>query len=116
MNCLQRRRDEYKKGLKQLYDVSDGKVQIRSTHESEILEQILKDVPRTAPRLGLFSNERIRNSLEHILLLWATRNPASSYVQGQDINDKLPSPSFLCIFLILNIVSYFCIQHILHIK
>lgn len=48
-------------------------------------------MPRTAPDVGLYRNERVRRCLERILYIWAMRHPASSYVQG--IND-LVTPLF----------------------
>lgn len=49
------------------------------------------DVPRTAPEVPLFRNEKIRRALARLLYIWAMRHPASSYVQG--IND-LTTPLF----------------------
>ena len=46
---------------------------------------MLVDVPRTAPDVQLFRDERIKKLLTRILYIWAMRHPASSYVQG--IND-----------------------------
>ena len=46
---------------------------------------MLVDVPRTAPAVQLFRDERIKLLLTRILYIWAMRHPASSYVQG--IND-----------------------------
>lgn len=87
-SCIRRRRENYWKGIQQHYHVDS----MKTFHDRTILDQVLKDVPRTAPQLGLFSNERILASMERILFLWATRNPASSYVQG--IND-LVTPFFV---------------------
>lgn len=50
-----------------------------------MLRQVLVDVPRTAPTVKLFRDERIKQLLARILYIWAMRHPASSYVQG--IND-----------------------------
>ena len=80
-SCIRRRRENYWKGIRQHYHVDS----IKTIHDRTILDQVLKDVPRTAPQLGLFSNERILASMERILFLWAIRNPASSYVQGTSI-------------------------------
>ena len=53
------------------------------------------DVPRTAPEVKLFHNDRIRRCLSRLLYIWAMRHPASSYVQG--IND-LATP-LIAVFL-----------------
>jgi hypothetical protein len=53
--------------------------------------QIEIDVPRTRPGVPLWSTMAAQRSLERILYVWATRHPASGYVQG--IND-LVTPFF----------------------
>jgi len=53
--------------------------------------QIEIDVPRTRPGVPLWSTMTAQRSLERILYVWATRHPASGYVQG--IND-LVTPFF----------------------
>jgi len=93
--CMKRRREEYVRILEQNYVVEKSNMRSIPIHDKIILDQISLDVPRTAPQLGLFVNERILNSIEHILFLWAIRHPASSYVQG--IND-LVTP-FFTVFL-----------------
>lgn len=63
-------------------------------HYYKVLHQIINDVPRTAPSLGLFSkDQRVLDCMERILFLWAVRHPASSYVQG--INELI-TPLFSC--------------------
>ena len=52
------------------------------------------DVPRTAPGVPFFHQERIQKSLERILFIWGMRHPASGYVQG--INDV--ATPFLAVF------------------
>mmetsp|Transcript_6298 Transcript_6298/g.9003 ORF Transcript_6298/g.9003 Transcript_6298/m.9003 type:complete len:483 (-) Transcript_6298:123-1571(-) len=79
---LQRKRSEYKEAIRQHYDIDDD---IRTSIEQETLRQVLVDVPRTAPEVGLFRDDRIRRCLARLLYIWAMRHPASSYVQG--IND-----------------------------
>lgn len=79
---LQRRRREYKDAIKQHYDIPDD---ARTNSEQETLRQVLVDVPRTAPEVPLFHNDRVRRGLSRLLYVWAMRHPASSYVQG--IND-----------------------------
>jgi hypothetical protein len=89
---LQRKRSEYKDAMAQHYDIDDD---IRTLQEQETLRQVLVDVPRTAPDVPLFRNDRIRRILSRLLYIWAERHPASSYVQG--IND-LATP-LLVVFL-----------------
>jgi hypothetical protein len=81
-STLLRKRNEYKDAIKQHYDIPD---ESRTNSEQETLRQVLVDVPRTAPEVPLFHNDRIRRSLSRLLYIWAMRHPASSYVQG--IND-----------------------------
>lgn len=89
---LQRKRSEYLDAVAQHYDIDDDS---RMAQEQETLRQVLVDVPRTAPEVGLFRSERIRRILSRLLYVWAMRHPASSYVQG--IND-LATP-LLVVFL-----------------
>lgn len=79
---LHRKRAEYKDAIAQHYDIDDD---TRTIQEQETLRQVLVDVPRTAPDVMLFRNDKIRKSLSRLLYIWAMRHPASSYVQG--IND-----------------------------
>lgn len=81
-HTLERKRQEYRDAIAQHYDIDD---QTRTTQEQETLRQVLVDVPRTAPDVGLFRSNRIRRILARLLYIWAMRHPASSYVQG--IND-----------------------------
>ena len=80
---IQRKRQEYHQAVAQHYDIPDDNT--RTAQEQETLRQVLVDVPRTAPEVPLFRNERIRRALARLLYIWAMRHPASSYVQG--IND-----------------------------
>ena len=89
---IQRRRREYKDAIKQHYDIPDD---TRTNSEQETLRQVLVDVPRTAPEVPLFHNDRVRRCLSRLLYIWAMRHPASSYVQG--IND-LATP-LIAVFL-----------------
>lgn len=89
---LDRKRAEYCDAIAQHYDIDDD---TRTLQEQETLRQVLVDVPRTAPEVGLFRDARIRKSLARLLYIWAMRHPASSYVQG--IND-LATP-LMCVFL-----------------
>lgn len=79
---LLRKRSEYKDAIAQHYDIDDD---TRTMQEQETLRQVLVDVPRTAPDVKLFRDDRIRKALSRLLYIWACRHPASSYVQG--IND-----------------------------
>lgn len=79
---MTRKRLEYKDAIRQHYDIDDNS---RTLQEQETLRQVLVDVPRTAPEIPLFRNERIKRLLSRLLYIWAMRHPASSYVQG--IND-----------------------------
>ncbi|CAB9512091.1 GTPase-activating protein GYP1 [Seminavis robusta] len=81
-HTLQKKRAEYLDAVAQHYDIDDNS---RTMQEQEVLRQVLVDVPRTAPTVKLFRNERIKSLLTRILYIWAMRHPASSYVQG--IND-----------------------------
>jgi hypothetical protein len=82
-STLRKKRQEYRDSMRShWYDVEDD---VRTVQEQETLRQVLVDVPRTAPDVPLFRNERIKQSLTRILYIWAMRHPASSYVQG--IND-----------------------------
>lgn len=79
---IDRKRAEYREAIRQHYDIDDD---TRTMQEQETLRQVLVDVPRTAPDVGIFRNDRIRRCLSRLLYIWAMRHPASSYVQG--IND-----------------------------
>ena len=91
-STYKRKRAEYRESRKQHYDIPD---EARTNSEQETLRQVLVDVPRTAPEVPLFHNDRIRRMLTRLLYIWAMRHPASSYVQG--IND-LATP-FIAVFL-----------------
>lgn len=79
---LYRKRSEYRDAISYYYEINDDE---RTNQEQETLRQVLVDVPRTAPDIPLFRNDRIRYSLTRLLYILAMRHPASSYVQG--IND-----------------------------
>jgi len=89
---LDRRRQEYATYLKQYYYIDENQ---RSEGEQVILRQIKVDVPRTAPSQKWVQNERVQQSLERCLYVWALRHPASSYVQG--INDLVTT--FYLVFI-----------------
>ena len=79
---LERKRSEYRDAIATHYDIDDN---ARTMQEQETLRQVLVDVPRTAPDITLFRDNRLRQALGRLLYIWACRHPASSYVQG--IND-----------------------------
>ncbi|KAH3679531.1 hypothetical protein WICPIJ_008580 [Wickerhamomyces pijperi] len=79
---LQRKRQEYLNGINQVF---------ASAKEQTTWHQIEIDIPRTNPKIKLYTYETTQRSLERILYLWALRHPASGYVQG--IND-LCTPFF----------------------
>ncbi|ORX34797.1 rab-GTPase-TBC domain-domain-containing protein [Kockovaella imperatae] len=76
---LQRKRKEYS----QLVDQYFGRG--LASLDQQIWHQIEIDVPRTRPRIPLWSCVTAQRALERILYVWAIRHPASGYVQG--IND-----------------------------
>jgi len=52
--------------------------------ESEILEQIDRDVKRTHPDLPFFSAKSNQESLRRILIIFSKLNPSIRYVQGMN--------------------------------
>jgi TBC1 domain family member 2 len=64
-----------------------GQEEDRTTQESEILRQIIVDLPRTCPNIPFFQQDSIQKAMERILYIWSIRHPASGYVQG--MNDLL---------------------------
>ena len=87
--AIERKRREYLESIPLYYDTSlDGtEVADRTTHEGEIMRQILVDLPRTSPDLPFFQQGPIQKMMERILYIWSIRHPASGYVQG--MNDLL---------------------------
>eukprot|EP00178_Gracilaria_changii_P019738 TRINITY_DN571_c0_g1_i2.p1 TRINITY_DN571_c0_g1~~TRINITY_DN571_c0_g1_i2.p1 ORF type:complete len:455 (-),score=51.40 TRINITY_DN571_c0_g1_i2:1854-3218(-) len=105
-DTLRRKRREYQEAVNQHYDpVSNGRehpaVPNSNTYnragnqEDVTLRQISVDIPRTCPGQSLFHISEVQQALKRILYVWATRHPASGYVQG--MND-LVTP-FLYVFL-----------------
>ncbi|EEB09348.1 GTPase activating protein Gyp1 [Schizosaccharomyces japonicus yFS275] len=64
--------------------------------DQALWHQVAIDVPRTNASIPLYQNPATQRILERILYIWATRHPASGYVQG--IND-LVTP-FYQVFLL----------------
>lgn len=109
-DTLQRRRREYWEAVQQHYGTS---VEIEASNdpsrpwlglntftqldqqEDITMRQISVDLPRTCPGQALFHIPQVQLVLERILYVWATRHPASGYVQG--MND-LVTP-FIFVFL-----------------
>lgn len=107
-DTLERRRREYREAVEQHYDSSNEPPQettaqtqgshtySRVGHQDDItMRQISVDLPRTCPGQALFHIPEVRLALQRILYVWATRHPASGYVQG--MND-LVTP-FMFVFL-----------------
>lgn len=86
------KRKEYFIAVEEQYDpISKAK----QSNNFENFRQVILDVPRTKPELGLFSDERVQLCLERILCIWTIGNEDLCYVQG--IND-LVTP-FFAVFL-----------------
>jgi hypothetical protein len=52
--------------------------------ESEILEQIDRDVKRTHPEMPFFSAKANQESLRRVLIIFSKLNPTIRYVQGMN--------------------------------
>lgn len=106
-DTLQRRRREYREAVDLHYspashkasrehDQATGRVFNRTGDQEDMtMRQIAIDIPRTCPGHALFHIPEVQLALERILYVWATRHPASGYVQG--MND-LVTP-FVFVFL-----------------
>jgi hypothetical protein len=82
--AINRKRKEYIDSIPVYFDVIECE---RTIQEGETLRQILVDLPRTSPGIPFFHQPAIQKAMERILYIWATRHPASGYVQG--MNDIL---------------------------
>ena len=82
--AIQRKRKEYFDTIPIYFGINEDD---RTTQESEILRQILVDLPRTCPNMPFFQQNSIQKAMERILYIWSIRHPASGYVQG--MNDLL---------------------------
>lgn len=105
---LSRKRGEYRNLVEEYYNpileetrIANANVGTAGTGSSSSsrqmvseLRQVAVDVPRTAPGVPFFHQDRIQKSLERILFIWGMRHPASGYVQG--INDV--ATPFLAVF------------------
>lgn len=74
---LTRRRQEYYRYVNQHW--ADD-----STLDEKAIKQIRKDVPRLCPGVPLFQHQKVRESMERVLYIFAVRFTASGYVQGID--------------------------------
>lgn len=98
-DTLQRRRREYWEAVEQHYGTSDENegsndpskpwlglnTYTRLDQEEDVtMRQISVDLPRTCPGQALFHIPQVQLALERILYVWATRHPASGYVQGMN--------------------------------
>jgi TBC1 domain family member 2 len=81
---LVRKRQSYTDAVSQHYAVPVAS-------EDNTMRQIAVDIPRTCPGLALFHIPEVQAALERVLYVWASRHPASGYVQG--MND-LVTPFF----------------------
>eukprot|EP01102_Stenamoeba_stenopodia_P001569 TRINITY_DN11375_c0_g1_i1.p1 TRINITY_DN11375_c0_g1~~TRINITY_DN11375_c0_g1_i1.p1 ORF type:complete len:494 (-),score=87.10 TRINITY_DN11375_c0_g1_i1:41-1522(-) len=88
---LRKKRQEYHDWAEHYFKAKDSE----ASTNTELLRQILIDVPRTNPSIRLFQSPSIQRCLERILFVWSIRHPASSYVQG--MNDLLTP--FFVVFL-----------------
>lgn len=84
-----RKRKEYAESIENYYEVAN------MDRDSEMMRQILVDLPRTSPDLPFFQQGPIQKAMERILCIWATRHPASGYVQG--MNDLLTPLLVICL-------------------
>ncbi|KAJ3209426.1 GTPase-activating protein [Entophlyctis luteolus] len=82
---LAMKRHEYDEYVTQQF--TEGKAGL----DQALVHQIHIDILRTNSNIPLYQEPVIQESLERILYIWATRHPASGYVQG--IND-LATPFF----------------------
>lgn len=88
IEILDRKRKEYREAVEQHYASTDD---LRDDQQQSMLKQIVVDIPRTSPGQALFQIPEVQSALERVLYVWATRHPASGYVQG--MND-LVTPFF----------------------
>lgn len=96
IDTLERKRREYRDAVKQHYmssyqstsksqkDLSPNTYSRAGSQEDLTMRQISVDLPRTCPGLALFHIPEVQQALERILYVWATRHPASGYVQGMN--------------------------------
>lgn len=106
-DTLERKRREYREAVEQHYNGNEDEVEESpmlqasnsytrvGNQEDVTMRQIAVDIPRTCPGQALFHIPEVQVALQRILYVWATRHPASGYVQG--MND-LVTP-FVFVFL-----------------
>lgn len=103
-DTLERKRQEYREAVNQHYKQPPASTEngtrspnyssynrAGANQEDLTMRQISVDIPRTCPGQALFHIPEVQLCLQRILYVWATRNPASGYVQG--MND-LVTPFF----------------------
>lgn len=78
---LARKRQVYTDAVAQHYA---GHPTASGEREDATMRQISVDIPRTSPGLALFHVAEVQAALERILYVWASRHPASGYVQGMN--------------------------------
>lgn len=83
------KRQEYQNTVR--HEVTPYRRRSKASGRSDTFRTIQLDVPRTAPELTLFADERVQRCLGRILCVWAVKNPELGYAQG--IND-LVTPFF----------------------
>jgi len=88
---LRVKRDDYLSSLPKYYSADSRQKPLEEDQRN--LRQILVDIPRTAPDLPLFHSPEARQSMEHVLYMYAIRHPATGYVQG--MND-IVTPFYAC--------------------
>ena len=82
-SMLDKRRQEYITFLRQHY-LPLAAAPPTASLDTETLNQIQQDVPRTSPAYPFFKRPSIQKSLERVLFIFAVRHPASGYVQGMN--------------------------------
>eukprot|EP00919_Chromeraceae_sp_WS-2016_P024568 GHVR01058085.1.p1 GENE.GHVR01058085.1~~GHVR01058085.1.p1 ORF type:complete len:360 (-),score=50.84 GHVR01058085.1:73-1152(-) len=89
---IQRKREEYRTLCREYHNLDTS-----SDDDKRLLRQIKVDLPRmqVGPGLKLFQHPSVTLLMERVLFVWATRHPASGYVQG--INDLITP--FISVFL-----------------
>ncbi|XP_066337021.1 uncharacterized protein [Miscanthus floridulus] len=102
------------------HPLSSGKSSLWNQYfqDSEILEQIDRDVKRTHPDISFFSSKSNQESLRRILIIFSKLNPSIRYVQGMNEvlaplfyvfkNDPDPSSSASA-----EVDTYFCFVELL---
>eukprot|EP01088_Endostelium_zonatum_P015319 TRINITY_DN3699_c0_g1_i1.p1 TRINITY_DN3699_c0_g1~~TRINITY_DN3699_c0_g1_i1.p1 ORF type:complete len:430 (-),score=85.52 TRINITY_DN3699_c0_g1_i1:21-1310(-) len=80
---LQRKRSEYKEGIKQ-YNSESSPSEERTVDDYNNIKQIKKDLHRPHSTLPLLQLKEVQDTEQRILYLWSSKHPASGYVQGMN--------------------------------